>query len=138
MSIQISRDRKKFLIHSENMSYGIGISDEFAFPVNLHWGGRISSPEEMLDPEEISYLDNVCETACYRRKFTRLEYPVYTGESLSEPCLKLSAPTELEDLSLKYRSCSIPEPSGMIRRRRYSWKTSIPLHGICRAADRGE
>ncbi len=114
MSIQISCDRKKFLIHSENMSYGIGISDEFGFPVNLHWGARITSPEEMLPPEEISYLDNVCETACYRRKFTRLEYPVYTGESLSEPCLKLSFPPELEDLRLKYRSCSTPEPDHLI------------------------
>ena len=129
MSIQISRDRKKFLLHSETMSYGIGISDEYAFPVNLHWGGRISSPEEMLSPEEISYLDNVCETACYRRKFTRLEYPVYTGELLSEPCLKLFFPHELENLCLRYRTYSIPEADHLILELREAGeRLSVFLH----------
>lgn len=83
---QISFDSsgKKFLLQTSDSSYGLGISPATGFPVHLHFGEKLRTPDELPAPEEVQNLPRIRET---RRRHTFLEYPAFHSAHYTESCL---------------------------------------------------
>ncbi len=89
------------------MSYGIAISSFHDAPVNVHWGARITCPEDLPQSTEISYIPNINPGYMNRQFYGRMEFPSCCSEYIYEPCLKLRGKPDLEDIPLSFSSYDI-------------------------------
>ena len=105
---QISFDSsgKKFLLQTSDSSYGLGISPATGFPVHLHFGEKLRTPDELPAPEEVQNLPRIRET---RRRHTFLEYPAFHSAHYSESCLLALHPSGARGTRLEFDSFQLRE-----------------------------
>jgi alpha-galactosidase len=104
--ITFDKGRNVFLLQTNNTSYAFGLGSNGQF-INLHWGGRVESIDDLPEPWETHYF--TLQHTFTHMRYGRFEYPANTGEFFLEPCLKIEKPDKLVNLRLSFDSHEISE-----------------------------
>ena len=98
-SISYDAARHVFLLQTKHSSYAFGLASGTEL-VNLHWGGRLTSIDDVPEPWETHFLHRPHNRVFLR--YNRFEYPTNRAGDFLAPCLKLEQPNSLVDLKLTF------------------------------------